>query len=325
MNKKDENQNSQIVDIEIHLIRTELSPREIEDRIRQIAHDLRSLPHRSVGINSTQISEIGNELVVNETDSTIAMSLAAKDLPAVIEMLQDEPGLTLRGPNGVALDFTGSVPRESVDAWLNAIAKQSEVQTMAETASARADASASVALPSPEELRAHARAHIESGAVTEEYLADRQQVVTVLNQVLATELMCILRYKDHYHRASGIDAESVTTEFLEHVQEAQQHADQVAERIVQLNGAPNFNPDGLITRSLSEFKTGATLTEMIKEDLIAERIAVEFYSAIVRWIGDLDLTTRKVMQDILAVEARHAEDMKMLLGRLMLRDQERST
>ena len=175
-------------------------------------------------------------------------------------------------------------------------------------------------LPSTEELRTHARRHIESGAVTEEYLADRKEVVAALNRVLATELVCVLRYKDHFHTASGINSEAVKTEFLEHATEAQQHADQVALRIVQLNGAPDFNPEGLMSRSLTEFKTGASLTEMIKEDLIAERIAIEFYTAIIRWLGDLDLTTRKVMQDILAVEAQHAEDMRALLSKLKSND-----
>jgi bacterioferritin len=171
-------------------------------------------------------------------------------------------------------------------------------------------------LPSAEELRVHARHHIESGAITEEYQADRQKVIGVLNQVLATELVCILRYKSHYYCASGINSAAVKVEFMEHANEAQQHADQVAVRIVQLNGAPDFNPHGLTERSLSEFKMGANLPDMIKEDLIAERIAIEFYTSIIHWIGDSDLTTRKVMQDILAVEAQHAEDMKALLERL---------
>src|ERR1700737_4878893 len=208
------------------------------------------------------------------------------------------------------LDLAGSVSRDEIDVWLNAVAKQPVVQDGVECEAG--EAADQAGLPSLQELRAHARHHIESGAITEEYLADREQVLTVLNQVLATELVCILRYKSHYYGASGINAQSVKTEFLEHAQEAQQHADQIAARIVQLNGAPDFNPEGLSSRSRSEFSTGATLIEMIKEDLIAERIAVEFYSAIIRWLGESDLTTRKVMQDILAVEAQHAEDMKSL-------------
>jgi bacterioferritin len=321
---KDNNQHLLIVDIEIQLKGAGLSGKEMDERIRQIATDLRSFPYKSVGIYSSQIPDAANGSLLKETEGTIALSLAAADLPAVIELLHDEPGLLLKGPNGAMLDFAGPISREQVDAWLHTVAREADIQNASESGSTAAAATGPTALPSAEELRAHARQHIESGAITEEYLADRQQVVTVLNQVLATELVCILRYKDHYHRASGINAESIKTEFLEHVQEAQQHADQIAARIVQLNGAPDFNPEGLITRSLSEFKTGATLTEMIKEDLIAERIAVELYSAIIRWLGDLDLTTRKVMQDILSVEARHAEDMKTLLGRLRLQDQERS-
>ena len=171
-------------------------------------------------------------------------------------------------------------------------------------------------LSSAEEMRERARRHIESGAVTEEYLADRPVVIKVLNEVLASELVCWFRYKSHFYRASGIDSEAVRAEFLQHAQEANGHADLVATRIVQLNGSPDFNPDGLTSRSRSEYKPASTLVEMIREDLIAERIAVEFYSEIIRWLGDSDLTTRKVMQDILAVEAQHAEDMQSLLGRM---------
>jgi len=171
-------------------------------------------------------------------------------------------------------------------------------------------------IASAQEMRERARQHLERGAVTEEYQADRSQVVRILNEVLATELVCMLRYKSHYYRASGINSEAVKPEFLQHAQEAQQHADMVAARIVQLNGAPDFNPTGLTSRSRSEYKEQATLTEMIREDLVAERIAVEFYTEIIHWLGDADLTTRKVMQDILAVEAQHAEDMKELLGEL---------
>jgi bacterioferritin len=172
------------------------------------------------------------------------------------------------------------------------------------------------ALASVEEMRARARQHLESGAVTEDYKADRSQVVRILNEVLATELICMLRYKSHYYRAAGINSEAVKPEFLQHAQEAQHHAEMVAARIVQLNGAPDFNPEGMVSRSRTEYTEPATLTEMIREDLVSERIAVEFYSEIIYWLGDGDLTTRKVMQDILAVEAQHAEDMKGLLGKL---------
>jgi bacterioferritin len=175
------------------------------------------------------------------------------------------------------------------------------------------------AISSVHEMRERARRHIESGAVTEEYAANRSQVIAVLNEVLATELVCSLRYKSHYYRSMGINSEAVKPEFMQHAQEAQQHAAMAATRIVQLNGAPDFNPEGLASRSRTEFKEPETLEEMIKEDLIAERIAVEFYSEIIHWLGDSDLTTRKIMQDILAVEAQHAEDMKSLLGRLIQR------
>ena len=172
-------------------------------------------------------------------------------------------------------------------------------------------------ISSVHEMRERARRHIESGAVTEEYTANRSQVVAVLNEVLATELICYLRYQSHYYRSTGINSTAVKPEFRQHAQEAQQHAEMVATRIVQLNGAPNFNPEGLASRSRTEFKEPRTLEEMIKEDLVAERIAVEFYSEIIHWLGDGDLTTRKVMQDILAVEAQHTEDMKNLLGKLI--------
>jgi bacterioferritin len=171
-------------------------------------------------------------------------------------------------------------------------------------------------LASVEEMRERARRHIESGAVTEEYTADRPTVIRVLNEVLASELVCWLRYKSHFYRASGIDSEAVKAEFLQHAQETSQHADLVANRIVQLNGSPDFNPDGLASRGRTEYKPASSLVDMIKEDLIAERIAVEFYSEIIRWLGDSDLTTRKLMQEILAVEAQHAEDMRSLLGKM---------
>jgi bacterioferritin len=172
-------------------------------------------------------------------------------------------------------------------------------------------------LASVDEMRERARRHLESGAFTDDYKADRAQVARILNEALATELICMLRYKSHYYRARGINSEAVKPEFLQHAIEAQQHADMIAARIVQLNGQPDFNPEGLIGRSRTEYKEPVGLTEMIREDLVSERIAIEFYTEVVRWLGDGDLTTRKVMQDILAVEAQHAEDMKALLGRLI--------
>src|SRR5579862_6538255 len=164
-----------------------------------------------------------------------------------------------------------------------------------------------------EAIRRRARQHIENGAVTESYKADRETVIRVLNEALATELVCVLRYKRHYYMASGIHSQAVAQEFLEHAGEEQSHADQIAARIVQLDGAPNFNPEGLLTRSHSEYVEGETLVDMIKEDLVAERIAVESYSEIIRYLSDNDPTSRRLMEEILAKEEEHAEDMKTLL------------
>jgi bacterioferritin len=163
------------------------------------------------------------------------------------------------------------------------------------------------------EIKARARKEMEKGAVTDNYKADLKAVIKVLNQVLATEMVCVLRYKRHYYMASGINYEAVKAEFLQHANEEQQHADWVATRITQLNGEPDFNPQGLASRSHSEYAEGHNLVEMIKEDLFAERIAIESYSEIVRWLGDKDPTTRRLIEEILKVEEEHAEDMKTLL------------
>jgi len=163
------------------------------------------------------------------------------------------------------------------------------------------------------ELRRRARQHIMEGAVTADYKGDRKTVLRVLNEALATELVCVLRYKRHHYMAKGIHSQAVAAEFLEHAAEEQGHADQIAERIVQLDGAPNFSPEGMLTRSHSEYLEGETLLEMIREDLIAERIAVESYSEIIRYLGDNDPTSRRMMEEILAKEEEHAEDMKTLL------------
>lgn len=171
-----------------------------------------------------------------------------------------------------------------------------------------------------EGIRKRARQHIENGAITEGYKGDRETVVKVLNEALATELVCVLRYKRHYYMASGIHAQAVKEEFLEHAQEEQEHADQIAERITQLNGEPNFNPEGLVDRSHSEYSEGTTLLDMIKEDLIAERIAIDSYSEIIRYLGDNDPTTRRVMEEILAKEEEHAEDLKTLIETLSAED-----
>jgi bacterioferritin len=162
-------------------------------------------------------------------------------------------------------------------------------------------------------IKERARRDMEQGAITDNYQADRKVVVKVLNDVLATEVVCFLRYQRHYYTASGINSEAVKQEFLEHAQQEQQHADWVATRITQLNGEPNFNPEGLSSRSHSEYGEGHDLAGMIREDLFAERIAIETYSEIVRWLGDKDPTTRRLMEDILKVEEEHAEDLKTLL------------
>jgi bacterioferritin len=161
-------------------------------------------------------------------------------------------------------------------------------------------------------IRERARAHMEQGAVTESYRADRERVIAVLNEVLATELVCVLRYKRHFFSAVGIHSESVKSEFLQHAQDEQQHADWVAERIAQLGGEPNFDPKGLATRSHSEYVEGKDLQSMIREDLVAERIAIASYSEIIRWLGDDDPTTRKLVEDILKKEEEHADDMANL-------------
>jgi bacterioferritin len=165
-------------------------------------------------------------------------------------------------------------------------------------------------------LRERARKHIEQGAVTEGYSADRETVIKVLNEALATEIVCVLRYRRHYFMASGIHAEGVAAEFLQHSNDEQGHADQIAQRIVQLGGAPNFNPEGLLTRSHAEYVEGETLSDMIKEDLVAERIAIDSYRDIIKYLGNDDPTTRRMMETILAVEEEHADDLVNLLDEL---------
>ena len=165
-------------------------------------------------------------------------------------------------------------------------------------------------------LRERARRHIEQGAVTEGYTGDRETVVKILNEALATEIVCVLRYKRHYFMASGIHAESVAAEFLEHANDEQGHADIIAARIVQLGGEPNFNPEGLLMRSHAEYVEGTSLTDMIKEDLVAERIAIDSYRDMVQYLGNDDPTTRRMLEGILAVEEEHADDLVSLLGEL---------
>ena len=167
-----------------------------------------------------------------------------------------------------------------------------------------------------EAIRKRARQHIDQGAVTEGYGADRKTVVKLLNEALATEIVCVLRYKYHYYKASGINAKSVAAEFLEHANEEQQHADQIAERITQLDGKPDFSPEGLATRSHADYVEGEDLVDMIKEDLVAERIAIDIYREIIRYLGNDDPTTRRLLEGILAMEEEHAEDMSTLLENL---------
>jgi bacterioferritin len=164
------------------------------------------------------------------------------------------------------------------------------------------------------ELRERARRHIEKGAVTEGYRPDRDTVVRILNEALATEIVCVLRYRRHYFMAAGIHAKAVADEFMQHATEEQAHADQIAHRITQLDGEPNFNPEGLLTRSHSEYVEGNTLIDMIREDLVAERVAIESYTEMIRYLGTDDPTTRRMLEGILAMEEEHAEDMKTLLA-----------
>src|SRR5712691_2131630 len=166
-------------------------------------------------------------------------------------------------------------------------------------------------------LRARARQHIEQGAVTEGYSADRATVVKLLNEALATEIVCVLRYKRHYFMASGINAEGVAAEFLQHANEEQGHADLIAQRIGQLGRAPNFSPEGLLTRSHAEYVEGDTLLDMIKEDLVAERIAIDSYREMINYLGNNDPTTRRMLEGILAMEEEHANDLVSLLQELV--------
>ncbi|MEY2580661.1 MAG: bacterioferritin [Ilumatobacteraceae bacterium] len=164
-----------------------------------------------------------------------------------------------------------------------------------------------------QKLRENARAHIERGPLTEDYGAEQERVVKVLNEALATELVCVLRYKRHYYMAEGINSASVAAEFLQHATEEQGHADQIAARIVQLQGEPDFNPATLVERSHAEYVPGSDLIDMIKEDLVAERVAIASYTEIARWLGDGDITTRRLMESILAVEEEHADDLLTFL------------
>jgi bacterioferritin len=165
-----------------------------------------------------------------------------------------------------------------------------------------------------EEYRRRAREQMEQGAVTSAYHADRERVISVLNEALATEIVCVLRYKAHYFMASGAHGDTAATEFAEHAVEEQLHADRIAERIIQLGGVPNLDPASLTARSHSQYHSSTDLREMLREDLVAERVAISTYSEIVRWLGNDDPTTRRMMEEILATEEEHAEDLVSLLG-----------
>ena len=165
-------------------------------------------------------------------------------------------------------------------------------------------------------LRARARQHIQQGAVTAGYRADRATVIKLLNEALATEIVCVLRYRRHHFMAQGMNADPVAAEFLVHANEEQQHADQIAGRIVQLNGEPNFSPEGLLSRSHAEYVEGTDLVDMIKEDLVAERVAIDSYREMIEYIGDKDTTTKRMLEGILAMEEEHADDLVGLLADL---------
>jgi bacterioferritin len=163
-------------------------------------------------------------------------------------------------------------------------------------------------------LRERARKHIEQGAITEGYKVDLWTAVKILNEALATEIVCVLRYKRHYYMATGIHSEAVAAEFLQHANEEQGHADEIAARIVQLGGAPDLNPDGLTSRSHAEYVEGETLVDMIKEDLVAERIAIDSYREMIKYFGTDDSTSRRMLEGILAMEEEHADDLVSMLG-----------
>jgi bacterioferritin len=162
-------------------------------------------------------------------------------------------------------------------------------------------------------LRARARQHIDQGAVTPGYGADPKTAVKLLNEALATEIVCVLRYKRHYFMAKGINSQSVADEFLQHANEEQAHADEIAQRIVQLGGEPNLSPEGMLSRSHSEYVEGQDLIDMIREDLVAERVAIDSYREQIAWFGTADPTTRRMLEGILAMEEEHADDLVSLL------------
>jgi bacterioferritin len=183
------------------------------------------------------------------------------------------------------------------------------------------DRTATPFLSDIQEIRRRAREHVEKGAVTAAYKGDVETAIKLLNEALATEIVCTLRYRRHHYMASGIHSQAVADEFMEHANEEQQHADWIAERIRQLGGAPDFNPEGLLTRSHAQYAEGNSLVDMIKEDLIAERIAIESYLEMIRYFGDNDPTSRRLVEKVLEQEEEHADDMATLLEALDPREQ----
>lgn len=175
------------------------------------------------------------------------------------------------------------------------------------------DKTSASALSDRDTLRANARKRIEDGAITDTYTADRDQVIKLLNEALATEYVCVLRYYRHYFMAKGMLADSIKAEFLEHAQQEQEHAGKLAERIVQLGGEPDLNPDTLSQRSHTEYKEGSDLHDMVKEDLIAERIAIDSYRQMINYIGDKDTTTKRLLEAILEQEEQHADELSDML------------
>jgi bacterioferritin len=167
-----------------------------------------------------------------------------------------------------------------------------------------------------QEIQRRAREHVMKGAVTPAYRGDVETAIRLLNEALATEIVCTLRYRRHHYMAAGIHYQAIADEFMEHANEEQQHADRIAERIRQLGGAPDFNPAGLLTRSHAQYAEGNSLVDMIKEDLVAERIAIESYLEMIRFFGDNDPTSRRLMEEILQQEEEHADDMATLLETL---------
>lgn len=167
-----------------------------------------------------------------------------------------------------------------------------------------------------EEIRARARKQIEDGPITDNYDLDRDRVIAILNAALATEIVCVLRYRYHYYVSSGIHSAAVAQEFLQHSNEEQQHADMLAERITQLGGNPEMNPAVITHVSHSEYKEGESLADMIREDLVAERIAIETYREMVSFFGEKDPTSRRLIEEILAKEEEHADEFAKLLSKI---------